>query len=291
VAATRPTGRDAGSRQPTSPSRLAVLGRLSQGLRPGSHTRWARSGARSPQRGIGWRLALPVVLVLAGVLFATSAETSHGSDLRGGRRDQLAELIRRGNSDVATTESQAAALRKSVNDATRSYARTDARLKGPQKAVDELTGPAGLGKVRGPSLTVKLDDAPRRPGGVLPPGANADDVVVHQQDVQAVVNALWAGGAEAMTIMGIRVISTSAVRCVGNTLLLHGRTYSPAFVITAIGNVSSMRAALDASPEVSLFRQAARVWNLAYSVGDPQEVTLPGYDGPTGLSHAKSPSR
>jgi len=34
-----------------------------------------------------------------------------------------------------------------------------------------------------------------------------------------VVNALWAGGAEAMTIMGVRVISTSAVRCVGNTLL------------------------------------------------------------------------
>ena len=105
------------------------------------------------------------------------------------------------------------------------------------------------------------------------------------------VNALWAGGAEAMTIMGIRVISTSAVRCVGNTLLLHGRTFSPAFVITAIGNVSSMRDALDTSPGVLLFRQAARAWNLGYTVGDPQDVTLPAYDGPTGLTHATSPSR
>jgi uncharacterized protein YlxW (UPF0749 family) len=249
------------------------------------------SKRRTPSRGIGWRVALPGVLILAGILFATSAETSHGSDLRGGRREQLAELIKRGNSDVSANERQAAALRKSVNDATRNYARTDARLKEPQQAVDKLTGPAGLGKVRGPSLTVKLDDAPRRPGGVLPPGANADDVVVHQQDVQAVVNALWAGGAEAMTIMGVRVISTSAVRCVGNTLLLHGRTYSPAFVITAIGDVPGMRTALDASPGVSLFRQAAHVWNLGYTVGDPQVVTLPGYDGPTSLSHAKSLSR
>ena len=43
--------------------------------------------------------------------------------------------------------------------------------------------------------------------------------------MQAVVNALWAGGAEAMSIMNVRVLATSAVRCVGNTLLLHGRVY------------------------------------------------------------------
>jgi uncharacterized protein YlxW (UPF0749 family) len=287
VAAIRLAGSKTRARLRSVAGRFA---RLAGPLRPGSHTRWVRTGAQGPHRGVGWRLALPGVLVLAGVLFATSAETSHGSDLRGGRREELTELIQRGNSDVATTERQATALRKSVDDATRSYARTDARLKGPQKAVDQLTGPAGLGKVRGPSLTVKLDDAPRRPGGVLPAGANADDVVVHQQDVQAVVNALWAGGAEAMTIMGIRVISTSAVRCVGNTLLLHGRTFSPAFVITAIGNVTSMRAALDASPGVSLFRQAALAWNLGYTVDDQQTVILPAYDGPTGLTYAKSPS-
>ena len=288
MAAMRPTGSDPGSRRPRDGVRRLRL--RPAGTRSPRH-RAGRQRAESGRHGIGWRIALPVVLLLAGVLFATSAETSQGSDLRGGRRDQLAELIRRGNTDVAASERRAAQLRRSVDEATRSRARTDARLEEPQREVDALTGPAGLGKVRGPSLTVKLDDAPRRPGGVLPVGANADDVVVHQQDVQAVVNALWAGGAEAMTIMGIRVISTSAVRCVGNTLLLHGRTFSPAFVITAIGNVSSMRAALDRSPGVSLFRQAARAWNLGYTVGDPQVVTLPAYDGPTGLSRASSPSR
>ena len=80
-------------------------------------------------------------------------------------------------------------------------------------------------------MTVALDDAPpqarSRP---LPPGIPSptpDDLVVHQQDIQGVVNALWAGGAEAMTLMGQRVIATTAVRCVGNTLLLHGAVYSP----------------------------------------------------------------
>jgi uncharacterized protein YlxW (UPF0749 family) len=103
------------------------------------------------------------------------------------------------------------------------------------------------------------------------------------------VNALWTGGAEVMTIMGVRVISTSAVRCVGNTLLLQGRVYSPPFVITAIGDPTSMQLALDTSQAVSIYRQNADVWNLGYSVRNEGVVTLPAYTGSTALQFAQVP--
>ena len=80
---------------------------------------------------------------------------------------------------------------------------------------------AGTQPVEGPAVVVELNDA-KIPSDQLPEGIGVDDIVVHQQDVQAVVNALWAGGAEAMMLMDQRVISTSAVRCVGNTLILQG---------------------------------------------------------------------
>ena len=89
----------------------------------------------------------------------------------------------------------------------------------------------------GPGLVVTLDDAQRDPGSPLPPGVTPDDLVVHQQDLQAVVNALWAGGAQGVQVMDQRLVSTSAVRCVGNTLILHGRVYSPPFVVKAVGDV------------------------------------------------------
>ena len=85
---------------------------------------------------------------------------------------------------------------------------------------------AGTQEVRGPVVVVELNDA-KIPADQLPEGVGVDDNVVHQQDVQAVVNALWSGGAEAMMVMDQRLISTSAVRCVGNTLILQGRVYSP----------------------------------------------------------------
>jgi uncharacterized protein YlxW (UPF0749 family) len=136
---------------------------------------------------------------------------------------------------------------------------------------------------------VRLNDAPKRADVALPQGVRPDDVVVHQQDVQAVVNALWAGGAEAMTIMGVRVISTSAVRCVGNTLLLGGRVYSPPFVLTAIGNPDAMTAALGQSDGVRAFRLAASTLGLGYQVRTENDVTVPAYDGSTSLQYAQAP--
>ena len=103
---------------------------------------------------------------------------------------------------------------------------------------------------------------------MLPAGAHPDDLVIHQSDVQAVVNAVWASGADGVAIMGKRLVATSAVRCVGNVLLLQGRTYSPPFVVTAIGNGRAVRAQLAASREVGILQQAVDAFGLTFSVRD-----------------------
>lgn len=241
-----------------------------------------RLSARHP-RPSAWRLAVPLVVLGAGVLFATSAETARGTDLRAGRRLELTQLIAERNQQVRTSEARAATLRAEVERNTRAQAGADARVAAAQAAADALRAPAGLGRVHGPALTVELNDAPARTDGQLPPGATVNDIVVHQQDVQAVVNALWAGGAEAMTIMGQRVISTGAVRCVGNTLLLYGRTYSPPFTVTAIGPVDRLRGSLAESRSVQAYEQAARDFQLGYQVKDEGDVRMPGYTGQVSL--------
>ena len=140
----------------------------------------------------------------------------------------------------------------------------------------------------GPGITVTLDDAHTVPGD---PSVDVNETVVHQSDMQAVVNALWAGGAEAMSIAGQRVIATSAVRCVGSTLLLNGQVYSPPFRIVAIGGPAPMRASLDRSPGVRLYRQAADALGLSYLVQDAPNVRIPAYDGPAVTTSAKVLSR
>ena len=228
------------------------------------------------------RLAVAAVFVLAGLLFATSAQTSRGSDLRSENAD-LGSLVAQRSRDNEQRSAQVSALRGEVEALSRAAGPGSAAVDDPLR--DAALGTAsGALAVTGPGVTVTLDDAPTdRP---RPAGAAPDDLVVHQQDVEAVVNALWAGGAEAMVIMDQRIVSTSAVRCVGNVLVLQGRTYSPPYRISAVGDVDALRAGLAASAAVSVYRQYVSAYGLGYDVSEADDLQLPAFDGTTSTTHA-----
>ena len=97
--------------------------------------------------------------------------------------------------------------------------------------------------------------------------------------MQAVVNAMWRGGATAIQVMDQRVISTSAIRCVGNTLSLQGRVYSPPFVVIAVGNISELQKALNSEPGVLLYREYVDRFNLGFDISIINEVTIPAWKG------------
>jgi uncharacterized protein YlxW (UPF0749 family) len=233
-----------------------------------------------------WRLAVPLAFACAGVLFATSAGVARGGDLRGGDRTDLGDLIRVQERQVDAATKRVERLREEVAAATRDAAATDQRIGAEQSRSDSLVFAAGTGPVIGPALRVTLADAPRSTDRLLPEDASPDDLVVHQQDVQGVVNALWAGGADALQIMDQRVIVTSAVRCVGNTLVLQGRVYSPPYVITAIGDADRMTRALDTSEAVALYRYYADRFGLLYETEQLSSTRLPGFTGPLDLLYA-----
>ncbi|GAA2702348.1 DUF881 domain-containing protein [Micromonospora olivasterospora] len=243
---------------------------------------------RPRQRRPGWSVGVPLIAVAAGLLFTTSATTADGTALREDRRPQLTQLIEDRRKQVEASEQQAAQLRAQVEDETAALADSDGPIREQRDRAAASRQAAGFTALTGTGVTVELDDAPRRPDQGLPPGATNDDLVVHQQDVQAVVNALWAGGAEAMSIMNVRVLTTSAVRCVGNTLLLHGRVYSPPFKIVAIGDPAALKQALAASEGVQWFMDDVRDFHLGYRE-TTSTVTVPAFEDSTALRSATVP--
>jgi len=166
----------------------------------------------------------------------------------------------------------------------------DAGVSDVQAEVDALKGPAGFGPVRGPAITVVLSDAPKEEidRATEQGEVTADELVVHQQDIQAVVNALWTGGAEAMTLQKQRVVSTTGIKCVGNTVVLHGVPYAPPYEITAIGDLSALRSALDSSDYIAGYLTYVEAHHLGYRVSTRREVTLPAYDGSSDLRYARA---
>ncbi len=221
-------------------------------------------------------------------MFATSAQTSQGADLRSSGRFDLVDVVRAQDRAVRERAAAVQQLQDQVDSLTSEAAPGSAEVARLRAAAARLAPGVGTQAVSGPVLTVSLNDA-KRTAASLPEGYTADDIVVHQQDVQSVVNAMWAGGAEAMMLQDQRVISTSAVRCVGNTLILQGRVYSPPYVIKAIGDPVAMREALDKSEQVTIYREYADLLGLGYDVTSAAQASFPAYEGSVSLLYARSP--
>jgi uncharacterized protein YlxW (UPF0749 family) len=244
------------------------------------------SSGRSPSQ-LFWRASVALVFGLAGALFWTARDTSAGQgDIRQDRLSQISDLIHSQDTRNKSLTDQVAGVRGELDALTRSQS-ADSRVQAAQAQVDAIAGTAGLTSVDGQALSVTLDDAPANFQPVAgAPAPQPDWLIIHQQDVQAVVNALWNGGAVAIQLMDQRIIATSAVRCVGNTLILQGRVYSPPYSITAIGDPVRLQAALAAAPAVETYLEYVNAYGLGYNVQVRDRVTLPGYSGPLDVSHA-----
>ncbi len=241
---------------------------------------FARRRSSSP-----WRVFVPVVCLVAGVGFATSASYSRGTDLRAPGTGSLVDTVRGAEHQVHDVDDAVRQVSGQLARAEKRAGRDNGDVAAAQRKAAPLQAPAGLTAVHGPGLTVVLDDAPQA-GTASASTVDPNQLVVHQSDLQAVVNALWAGGAEAMSIAGQRVIATSAVRCVGNTLLLNGEVYSPPFRVAAIGPSDTMQDKLAASRNVKYFREAAAYYGLGYTVEATSRVDIPAYHGSLTLGYA-----
>ncbi|WP_167107954.1 DUF881 domain-containing protein [Mycobacterium sp. DL592] len=255
--------------------------RLTQRRRDQTHAAPATTAAPHS----AWRYGVPVVCLLAGLLLAATHGVSGGGEIRRSDAPRLVDLVHDAQNSVDRLSAQRDALAAQVDSTHGASAGT--ALAAMQARADLLAGDAGLVPVHGPGLVVTLSDAQRDANGRFPRDASPDDLVVHQQDIEAVLNALWSAGAEAIQMQDQRIINTSAPRCVGNTLLLNGRTYSPPYVVTAIGDAGAMQAALGAAPLVTLYKQYVVRFGLGYSEQVRADVEVAGYTEPVRMRYAQ----
>jgi uncharacterized protein YlxW (UPF0749 family) len=246
----------------------------------------SRGTSRGTSRTVALRALSAGVFALAGLIFWTSFDTAKGVDIRSDDPlPKLSDNIRAKNAQNEKLERQLAGVRSDVDGLTRQGSGLSAA---DRARIDALGKAAGTAPLTGPALQVTLDDAPPDATALVPgvPDPQPNDLVIHQQDLQAVVNALWQGGARGIRVMDQRLIATSAVRCVGNTLILQGRVYSPPYRITAVGDQSRLRKALDASPAIRNYLQYVRAYGLGWKVAASGRTTLPGYTGSVDLRYA-----
>jgi uncharacterized protein YlxW (UPF0749 family) len=226
-----------------------------------------------------------VAVLLSGALFAVSADNSQGTDLRPGRYTDLASLVSSEAREYDALRQRVTELNADIALLTNSV--NDRDVQRFQRRIEHLEDPAGLTPRRGPGITVTLSDAPEEVVNSTDQDLNL--LVVHQQDIQAVVNTLWKAGATAITVQGQRVVTTTGIKCEGNAVQLQGVPYSQPYVISAVGNPSDLLSAVDADEYLQLYREQAMQPDIAvgWDLEVEESITAPAYDGLLDLNYAE----
>lgn len=145
----------------------------------------------------------------------------------------------------------------------------------------------GLSAVSGPGMVLEIADSDRE----VPPGESNSNYLVVQDDLRDIVAALWASGAEAITISGgltegapaERLVATSSIYAVGSAILVNIAPLTPPYRIEAIGP-EGLRDRFLAHPSyLARVERRIEAYGLQFASESRDEITLPAFIGNTRL--------
>jgi len=231
-----------------------------------------------------WQIALTAVALVVGFVFSVQSRTEQSieTDLQvsSGRLGEVAYRYRAEDDRQTAMRAEIADLRRQIAD-DEQRAAADQRVTASVAAeLGTLRAAAGLTPMRGPGVVVTITDS-RRP---LRPGEDPNLVLIHYSDVRAVVNMLWAAGAEAVAVNDERIITTTGLSCVGTTILCNTRRMAPPYRVVAVGNQNAMMAA---AQERGGILDQLRAFEFPVTVTTGTDLAVPPYSGGFVYRYAK----
>jgi uncharacterized protein YlxW (UPF0749 family) len=222
--------------------------------------------------------------ILLGMLLALSLKTQRQAASEGipNRAPALRTLCRQLKSENDKLQKDLADYKANYEELLRKQARGQAGAVTLDQVLTETKVLAGTAPAHGPGVVVTLRDSPK-----VDPAETRPDVIstymVHDTDIRAVVNELFAAGAEAVSVNDQRLIATSSIRCVGPVVLVNSVQVAPPYVVKAIGKPDVLEKALEmqGGPADELFPLDM------IEIRKQPDIYVPAYTGSTRFTYAK----
>lgn len=215
------------------------------------------------------RFVVVLVGLILGLLIGLQVRTLglQRSGMGTSRVNVLVERLLMAQDEIKKLREEVDKLRQQISDYERAMAEGKEVTQRIASELNKLRVLAGLTKVRGPGIIVWLTDSPK---SRLPEDPSSG--IVHDTDLLVLVNELRNAGAEAIAINDQRVVSTTAIRCVGNLITVNGVNISPPYEVSAIGDPKKLKEAL--TMPGGIFEQLTTL-GIPVKIYQRQDVIIP----------------
>lgn len=288
-----PIGSDATTRRPDGSMSLLVdltASALDPSYAEVSQRRAAAAASPTPARPLQRLFIVSVLAVGLAVGVIGAQARRHAVDLDAARRALVHDVDAR----TAATDrlaDQAATLRAQVTRSRLQALGVDSSGRAAEAQVEALELATGAVAVQGPGLVVTLNDASGSQSSSSERGGQAGEGRIYDRDIQDVVNALWASGAEAISVNDQRVTAQTAIRSAGEAILVDLRPLSPPYVLRAVGDVNTLEPTFVDGAVARRFQTWTSLYGLGFDVKRADNLQLPAANAPDlHLARAGQPS-
>lgn len=140
---------------------------------------------------------------------------------------------------------------------------------------------SGEKALRGPGIKIKMYDNPEERFY----GYDLNNDVIHDIDILNIINDLRVAGAEAISINGERVVSTSEIKCGGPIIRINDKSSGTPFTIEAIGDPKALNTAVTAlGTNGDILKN---VYNKGFDISLEDSLYLKAYKNPSAFKYAK----
>ncbi len=217
------------------------------------------------------RLA-PLILIIFAILgIFISVQFRSLIDIRKGNSDEGADIIRELAVMIMDERNRSVELKASIKQIEakkNDYIETTEINEDIKEELNKTRLAAGMITVSGPGVTIRLNDA-------LPDSdINPNFLIIHDSDMAEILNEANKAGAQAVSINGQRIISTSEMVCTGPTIRINKSRYAVPYVINIIGDKEKLFSELEKSRIVLMLRK----YKITVEIKKENELILPAYE-------------
>lgn len=237
------------------------------------------AAGRRPRFGIrSWALSVGLALAIVG--FVAAAQWNSSAERQSFATTAQQVLTSR----VVELEELQADLREQIEAEEAKLQQFQERDAGSQAALEALNERvqdahivAGTSELRGPGAVIEISDSLR----VIPAGDNRTNYLVLEDDLQDIITALWAAGAEAIAVNGERLVSTSSVYGAGAAILINNTRHAPPYRFEAIGSDGLLERFLAHPAFRGSVALRIETYGLEFATEASDELVLPAFVGST----------
>jgi uncharacterized protein YlxW (UPF0749 family) len=225
-----------------------------------------RTTGERPAPGPRQLIAGGLVLLVFGALVTMAAvRTNRSAASDNASRESLIQQVDLRRAAVGELQKRLSTAEKEVVTLQQRLNTTTTQEKAQLARVQRLAARTGFGAVTGPGIRVTLNSAPD----------SGDNELVRDSDLTLLSDALWAAGAEAISVNGQRLNALGAFRNVGIQVLLNTQPINPPYVFSVVGNPDTMPADLLSSAIGEKWYALKDSLGFRFDVQDGGTMTLP----------------